>query len=212
VAQELGGDSNYRRKVGWLAGWLEHQQGEHAAWLGGVGTTVAAVFGVAAFIWQVAGSRQRVTQARRAQARRVWFLMGKVSAVFSTNRTDAWRLSADKVRVANDSDEVISWVRIELMPIYQSKDGKITRIPHEHTEENLTNQGVSMIGPGGHWLTEGVSIYVPNLGLDGTWLWECTIVFEDAAGVRWSRTGDGQRLIERPKTRAERRSEAQLLR
>jgi hypothetical protein len=181
-------------------------------WLGAVGTTVAAGFGVAAFGWQVAGSRERRKQTREAQARKVWFEMKQSTSVFSTDNPEVHELSALPVTVHNGSDEVIAWVQVELVPIYQGADGKITRIPPEHTEESETWQGVTAIGPNGYWITHPVTIEVPNLGLDGVWLWECTIVFEDSAGLRWQRVGEAQRLDQRRKEGAEREAEKHLLR
>jgi hypothetical protein len=126
--------------------------------------------------------------------------------------TVARRVSTGPVTVTNDSGQVISWVTMEFIPIYQATDGKVTRVPHQPTDDDLTSQTVSMIGPGGHWLTDPVSVAVPRLGLDGMWLIECTLVFEDAAGVRWSRSGEAQQLTARPKSRSERRAEQDLIR
>src|SRR4051812_11502514 len=58
--------------MGWLTGWFEHNQVVHAAWLGAVGTSVAATFGVAAYLSQLRGRAQRTAQERVAQARQVW--------------------------------------------------------------------------------------------------------------------------------------------
>jgi hypothetical protein len=196
--------------MGWFTSWFTGDGAElHALWLAGVGTTAAAFLALIAFLIDLRGRRKRSKQERRAQARRVWFHMGVVSNAFSTQTGQ--HVNCDPIRVANDSDEVVSWVNIDIRPIYQAKDGTVTRIPFEHTDESLTNQGVSMIGPGGYWMTEVVSIEVPNLGLDGMWLWDSGITFEDAAGVRWERRGAGQRLEEKPKTRAERREEMRLI-
>ncbi len=181
-------------------------------WLGAVGTTVAAGFGVAAFGWQVAGSRERRKQTREAQARKVWFEMKQSTSVFSTDNPEVRELSALPVTVHNDSDDVIAWVQVELVPIHQRGDGKITHIPHEHTVENGTGPGVTAIGPHGYWITHPVTIEVPNLGPDGVWLWECTIVFEDSAGLRWQRVGEAQRLDQRRKEPVERQAERHLLR
>jgi len=198
--------------VGWLTGWFEHNQVVHAAWLGAVGTRVAAAFGVAAFIWQIATSQQHRDQQRRAQARMIWFLMGPTASTFSTDDPSIWRTSVEPIRVHNDSDEVIAWVQIEMRPVFQPMGGP----PLTYTEHwsakvtESTRRGVTMIGPHGHWDTLPMTIDLPNVGMDGIWLFECTVVFEDAAGVRWQRVVESHKLSERPKSRQE-RDEEQLL-
>src|SRR5215212_8792087 len=134
---ESGAVVAYRPAVDWVTEWFGHDQVEHAAWLGAVGTSVATSLGVLALVREIPGLRKARDQARRVQARKVWFESGTDRARPVPDEDQCGHVLG-MMRVNNGSDEVISWVEADWQPLYEAPYGHVTRIPHEPSDEDLT--------------------------------------------------------------------------
>jgi hypothetical protein len=202
------GLGTYRPLVGWVSDvvhavgdalwatihavgdWLTFPAaGSYGDWLGGVGTTLVAIYGTFAFLRE---REDRVLRAdreldawqtkRRAQARLVW-VQATAMQTFWADETSGTRLVRGYVKVSNDSDEVITECVAK---------GRLVETANHQTVIAEGEVGPQRINPNTPHDFK-VDAHLPgDVGsrFGEEWDWLVEVYFTDSAGIEWVREPD----------------------